>query len=248
MIGRRNPSKGVSLVSWFVAACVAAGCAETPASLVGPSSTKPASTTEPRVTVTIAGRVTESVPTSHTGIEGATVTVDSVGSSGPSATTNQYGFFAISGVKPGLLTIRVAAERYVGASELVDVSADTTFTIRLMPKLETKQYTFPGEIDGKGGTCSDGLQMKPCLIFTFPIHNAGQVDATLSWTSRDAADLDLSLFQTGFTTAIARSASANAGPERVLATVTTGATYELRVTYGSGTSVAKFTLSFTQPN
>ena len=82
---------------------------------------------------------------------------------------------------------------------------------------------------------------RPCRIVVIPIHNAGPVDAVLTW-SGGAADLDLTLFQTGISKPIVRSASAGRGPEEVQATLTTGATYEFRITYAGGSGRTAYTL------
>ena len=81
-----------------------------------------------------------------------------------------------------------------------------------------------------------------------PIHNAGPIEAVLSWTPAAGADLDLALFQTGNATPIARSANLGSGPEQVSAKLTVGATYEFHITYAAGTVRAMYSLRVTHMN
>src|SRR5207244_5876553 len=92
-------------------------------------------------------------------------------------------------------------------------------------------HILTGDIGGEDGTCSDSVSVRPCRIVVIPIHNAGPVEAVLSWTPASAADLDLTLFQTGVSAPAARSASSASGPEEVSARLTVGATYEFRLTF-----------------
>ena len=88
--------------------------------------------------------------------------------------------------------------------------------------------------------------MKPQYSVVVPIHNVGRADAVLAWSG--SGDLDLSLFQTGFSTPLDRSAAVGAGPEEVQATLNAAGTYEFRITYARGTGRAAYTLRVTHPN
>lgn len=244
MIEHRTPSGRIFFaIATLVSSSLAVGCGSS-SSLVTPSGPSPLG-----VTSTITGRVTESAPTTLTGIAGATVTVKDGPTTGPSAVTDSLGFYSITGLKTGRITMSVTADRYVGVAEPLNVTADTTSNFELMPEPETKAFTFTGEIDGTVGTCRDGAAMTPCLIYVFPVHNAGTLDATLRWTPDPDAELDLALFQTPVAAPIARSTSSAEGLRRVEADLSLGAVYELHVTYlPRGTTGIRYTLSGSQPN
>jgi hypothetical protein len=190
--------------------------------------------------------VTETAPTASTGIPGAVVKLLSGANAGRSATTNGLGFYSIPDVSPGT-TIGVSAEGYVDLRrESSDGREGSNF--QLMPVLRMVSTTVSDTLDGAVGTCHDGVSQRPCHIITFAIHNGGPLDAELTWNPNDAADLNLSLFKTGSASFLARSATDGAAPERIKVDLAPGATYELRITYASGTDDVKYTLKATHPN
>jgi hypothetical protein len=194
---------------------------------------------------TLTGRVTESVPTTHTGIGGAVVTI---ADSSRMAVTNSVGFYTIAGLPSAEFTINVSADGYVATSRRLATTGNTTTDFQLRPVPATLTHTSSGSISGPDGTCSDGVAMKPCRILAIPVHNTGSIEATLSWESISPADLDLSVFQTGASTPLARSALTGTMQEQVTANVTVGGTYELRITHSSGVDTVTYTLTITYPN
>src|SRR5207245_5374403 len=144
--------------------------------------------------------------------------------------------------------INVSADAYVGASERVACVASSTSDFQLLPVAKTMTHVLTGDIGGEDGTCSDGVSARACRIVVIPIHNVGPVNAVLTWTPAQGADLDLTLFQTGDSTTIGRSASSGPGPEQVSATLTVPATYEFRITYASGKGRVSYTLRITHMN
>ena len=199
-------------------------------------------------TYTLAGRVTESMPTASDGIAGATVTISDGVNAGESTVTDARGFYRLSKLHPSEFVMRVSAPGFVAASEPVTLAYDRTSNVQLRP--EPKQLTFSlrGDIASGDGHCSDGEAMRPCRIILFPVHNPGPIQATLHWTTGEDVDLDLTLFETDGRTSIARSANRAENVEQLRADVVGGATYELRVTLGAGTGAASYTLDFSQPN
>ena len=199
-------------------------------------------------TYTLAGRVTESMPTASDGIAGATVTISDGVNAGESTVTDARGFYRLSKLHPSEFVMRVSAPGFVAASEPVTLAYDRTSNVQLRP--EPKQLTFSlrGDIASGDGHCSDGEAMRPCRIILFPVHNPGLIQATLHWTTGEDVDLDLTLFETDGRTSIARSANRAENVEQLRADVVGGATYELRVTLGAGTGAASYTLDFSQPN
>ena len=201
-----------------------------------------------KATYTLAGRVTESMPTASDGIAGATVTISGGVNAGESTVTDARGFYRLSKLHPSEFAMRVSAPGFVAASEPVTLAYDRTSNVQLRP--EPKQLTFSlhGDIASGDGHCSDGEAMRPCRIILFPVHNPGLIQATLHWTTGEDVDLDLTLFQTGGRTAIAKSANRSETVEQLRGEVTGGATYELHVTLAAGTGAASYTLDFSQPN
>jgi hypothetical protein len=216
-----------------------AGLAAPTQALVAPS---------PSVPVTLTGRVTETAPTSTTGIDAAVLTLSGGLNAGKQAVTNPYGYYSISDLQPGAFTIAIQADGYVGESQGVNIRTDMTSNFQLTPTPEMMTDALPGNIGNDDGTCSDSVGMKPCRIIVIPIHNPGTIDATLTWTRGNAIDLDLTLFETGIPTPLARSATPGAAPERIVTSVATGATYEFRITYSAGVGRTDFTLRVTRPN
>ena len=210
----------------------------------------PAADPAPSVT-TLRGRVTEAPPTSITEICPARVTILDGAHAGTSVETNPAGFYTIAGLQPGTFTVAASADGFVGATQTVNVSAETTANFQLLPVPETMRFVLRGDIraaDGADGTCSDGFSQKPCRIVTFPVHNPGVIEATLAWTSDAAVDLDLTLFQTRVDRVLTRSATEGTAQEQVRATVLGGVTYELHITWNSGAGGANYTLTLAYPN
>ena len=196
-------------------------------------------------TFTLKGRVTETPPTPNTGIAGARVAISVGPKAGTAVTADPFGFFTLENVDAGS-TLNVSAEGYLSSLRSVDGDSSSTFQLTPVPKTET--HSMQGRLASDGGTCSDGVSQKPCQIMAIPIHNAGPIDATLTWTPEEAANLDLTLFQTGESKPIARSAASGSTPEHLNVELAAGATYELRVTYTSGTGAANYVLKVTHLN
>jgi hypothetical protein len=198
--------------------------------------------------IVLKGRVTQSAPTTHAEIAGATVSIVDGPNSGKSAVANGMGFYTIGEVAPGSFTVAVAANGFVGASKRVDAVRDAVENFNLTPESRMLTYTFHGDVRDGDGTCSDGAAQRPCRIVMIPIHNAGNVNARLEWTSDQAIDLDLALFQTNVAAPIEKSAQKGADAEQVGSHVTGGSNYELRITYAGGNGQAKYTISIECPN
>jgi hypothetical protein len=164
------------------------------------------------------------------------------------AVTNSVGFYTIAGLPSTEFTINVTADGYVGTTRHLAAIGNTTTDFQLRPIPATLTHTSTGTINGSDGTCNDGVTMKPCRILAIPVHNTGPIEATLTWESISPADLDLSVFQTGASTPIGRSAQVGMKQEQVTANVTVGGTYELRVTHSSGADMVTYTLTITYPN
>jgi hypothetical protein len=155
------------------------------------------------------------------------------------------GYYTITDISSGT-TVTVTAAGYLETSRTFVVERAADF--QLMPVPKTTTTTMADMLDSGVGKCHDGAAMKPCHIMAIAIHNQGPLDAALTWESEPSADLDLSLFESGSTTPIARSASPGDKDENISVNLTAGATYDLRVTYAGGTSPAKYTLRVTHQN
>jgi hypothetical protein len=199
----------------------------------------------PPSTQTLNGRVTETPPTSQTGIGGALVRITTGPDAGRSATTNIMGFYTIPNVAVAS-TVQISAEGYVESSGDVDSGREGRF--QLMPRPVTKTSTLRDTLDDRVGSCSDGVSQRPCHILTLPIHNDGPLEATLSWEPAASADLDLSLFRASPLSLIARSGKAGSESERINLHLAAGLSFELHVTYASGSAPATYTLRVVHQN
>jgi hypothetical protein len=232
--------------------CAAAGCrggdVTSPSPKPGdlPPGTPP---TEPNHTLTVLlnGRVTESAPTALTPVAGATLAIKDGVNAGRTATASESGLYMFSGIRPGRFTVEVSAEGFVATSRTLSIeNATESENFAMAPLPKTMSHVATGTLASGDGACSDGVSMKPCRIVAFPVHNPGQIDATLSWTPSETADLDVTLFRTGEPVPIARAA-AGPGPKRVSGAATGGSTYELRITWSSGSGSVAYELSLTYP-
>ena len=164
------------------------------------------------------------------GIGGSTVTVSDGTTSWSSARTfggAAQGRYTISGLRPGRYDAIVSADKYVSATRTITIAADTTTDFPLLPVPETMSHTFEYQINDGDGTCSDGTQSRPCRITAIPIHNAGPLDATLSWKAAAPIKLAVTLFQNGQPTPLARSTAVDATSQRMAMNLPGGAVYEL---------------------
>jgi hypothetical protein len=231
-----------SLVAALTASCSGTFSSPTPTVTSVTTSSTPAPGPS---SFAIKGRVTETPPTPNTGIAAARVTISVGPKAGMSVTTDLYGFFSLDSVDSGS-TLNVSAPGYLSSLRTVDGDSSSTFPLMPVPKTET--HSMEGTLASDGGTCSDGVSEKPCQIMAIPIHNQGPIEATLTWTPADSANLDVTLFQTGTAAPIARSAAPGSTPEHISATLPAGVTYELRVTYASGTGPVNYVLRVTHLN
>lgn len=167
---------------------------------------------------------------------------------GKSGIADTFGFYAVPDLQPASVTISVSADGFMGTSRSVEVTSNTTSNFELPPVPQVMTHTVDGGIAAGDGTCSDGVSHKACRIVMIPIHNPGPIDATLTWTPNRAANLDLTLFQTNNAVPIARSNNAGGTPERVQASLTAAATYELRITFADGSGDTAYTLTVTHMN
>jgi hypothetical protein len=222
-----------------------AGCSNG-TSIVPASITAPSNPSSP--VVTLSGRVTESAPTESHSIAGATLTISAGPDAGRSTTTDIGGRYTFSDLRSGAIVVDVAARGYVGVSESIPLDTDMKINVGLKPERRIVDHAWTGNLTPSDGTCSDGAATLPCVIVAFSMHNAGSIDAHLSWSAASAIDLNLSLFQTGVATPILRSAAGGVTPESITVMVSGGAHYELRITYASGTVPADYKLHVVHPN
>ena len=118
MTRQTNQSTMMFAVATLVFSCVAAACSN--ASMIAPSPTSIPSPAAPIEISTLSGHVTDRAST-PAGIAGATVTVETGRIMGPSAVTDESGFYSIAGIKLAFVTVSVKAEHYVDRSESFDV-------------------------------------------------------------------------------------------------------------------------------
>lgn len=201
--------------------------------------------------VTLKGRVTETAPTTVMGVWDATVTLSDGVTSWNSARTEggaARGVYAISGLRPGRYDAVATADGYVAVTRVITIAADTTTDFALAPVPRAMSHTFEYQISDGDGTCSDGTQSRPCRITAIPIHNGGPINATLSWTASGPVMLNVTLFQSGQPTPLARSTAAGGTSQQLALNVAGGVVYELRITYVSGVGTASYTMRVNYQN
>lgn len=165
---------------------------------------------------------------------------------GISAVADAYGYYTIPSLE-ARSTLTVSADGFVSTTRMVNSEADSP-DFQLVPVPQTNSHTMNGTLSPEVGTCSDGTAMKPCNIMTIAIHNAGPLDAMLTWSSEESVNLDLALFRMNDPTPIARSAASDSTSEHISANLPAGADYELHVTYTSGTAPTTYVLKVTHMN
>jgi hypothetical protein len=168
--------------------------------------------------------------------------------SSPTVGGDGLGDFALRGLPPGRYDATVSAPGFVSLSRQLEISEDTTQDFPLLPIPETKHFTFTGQISDTGGECSDGTRAAPCHINVLPIHNAGPIQATLSWSAPTGTVLTVTLFRTGDdSTPIARSVAVDTTTQELSADLPGLARYELRVLYfvsGAGTAAYQMPVTY----
>jgi hypothetical protein len=146
----------------------------------------------------------------------------------------------ISELHPGRYEAVASADGYVSTSRAITIAADATTDFPMLPIPETMTQIFENHISDRDGTCSDGTQWRPCRICAIPIHNAGPIDATLTWDAAGPVGLTVTLFQKDQLTPLSRSTAVDDTSQRLTMNLSGGALYELRITYVSGTSPALY--------
>jgi len=256
----RRQHTGVSttlvLAAIVVASLTAGACSkeQSPTAPTAPT-TDPAVVAPPpppaETSATLKGRVTEALPTSVMGVFDAIVTVTDGTTSWSSDRTYGgagQGQYSIATLRPGRYNATVAAAGFVTAAKTITIPADADTDFLLLPVPETITDTFADQITDTDGTCSDGQQARPCRIAAIPIHNAGPMNAIMSWKSATAVVLTVTLFQKGQAEPLAHSTAAREMAQQLTMTIPGGALYELRITYVSGTGPASYTMRVVHPN
>jgi len=186
------------------------------------------------------GRVTETVPTTTTGVAGALVTVDDGTGTPKSATADYFGYYSVGGLVPGALRVAITAQGYTPATVELKGVGDAPVNFKIGPLPEMITHTVTGTLSAAVGTCSDGTANKPCNIAVIAIHNPGPLTAELTWTPADSGNVAMTLFQTGVATVLERSTATGIGAHRLSATLPGGADYEVRITYEGGTAAVSY--------
>jgi hypothetical protein len=202
--------------------------------------------------ITLTGRVTEAPPTSSTGVWDAIVTLDDGVNTWRSAKTVGgvgNGMYSIPGLHAGRYRATVAADNFVGLTQDVTIAPDVRSDFQLMPVPLTKTITLSDHLGDHDGTCSDGVQPRPCHIVAFPVHNAGPIEATLTWQSATTEPvLNLLLFEKDAPTPLLHSTPLDTRQEQIASGVPGGAVYEIRIVFLSGAGTAAYSLRVSYPN
>jgi hypothetical protein len=203
------------------------------------------------INVTLTGRVIEAPPTSSTGVWDAVVTLEDGSKSWQSTKTIGgvgRGTYSIADLPSGHYRATVTADGFVNVTREINLTSDTTTDFPMLPVAVTKDLAVAGDLKSTDGTCSDGTALKPCHVIAIPVHNTGSIDATLTWRAASPVSLNVTLFKSGDQRPLASSTSNGSANERISAPLAGGALYELRITYGSGTAMASYSLKVAYPN
>ena len=158
------------LIVVFVVAASACSSDDSPTAPPGP----------PPVTYTLTGTVTESEPTTHVALPGTVIRVLNGSAAGLTTTTDSKGNFSLTGVS-GRFDLEAAKNGYLTKTEQI-ISQPTTIAFRLMPPPQLLTSTFNESISGGDRLCG---MTTPCKFYAFDVHNAGTIDATLTWSNPD---------------------------------------------------------------
>ena len=134
-----------------VAAFVAVGC-ESSSQPTSPSLVAPA----PPQTFTLSGMVTEVSGSSVVPVSGALILETR---SQRRATSDADGHYSISGVSAGSGSIRISKDGYVSSMSSLDISADATLDVRVMP---IQTYILSGvvfEMTASGRRAVEGVEL-----------------------------------------------------------------------------------------
>jgi hypothetical protein len=235
-----------------MAAATMAGCNRQPHVAAAASHSPTTSLPAPAAAnVTLTGRITEAPPTSSTGVWDATVTLDDGVNSWQSAKTVGgvgRGEYTISGLHVGLFRATISADGFVTVTSNITVGPESTTDFGLLPIPATKSVTVSDHLGDRDGTCSDGVQPRPCHIIAVPVHNSGPIEATLTWQGATQAVLHLMLFERDGPTPLLQSTPVDAAREEIASAVPGGAVYEIRIIYASGAGTATYSLRVSYPN
>jgi hypothetical protein len=218
-----------------------------PSTPAGGGSTNPPSTNNPAPSSTIgyvAGTVSETFPTASTAIQDVRVEVIGGTNAGKGVWTSPNGQYTLADLTFAALTLRFSKTGYQSRDVTMNFTATGTMqntNLNPAPTIITEIQT--GEISGGDSSTCGSSEPLPCHVYTVNVHNAGPLEAKLTWSG--GADLDLELYRND--TRIANSSEAGGTEELVSSTVSAGS-YQLRVIYYLGSTITKYTLRIARPN
>jgi len=191
-----------------------------------------------------AGTVTETPPTTGTVLGNVRVEIMDGVNAGKTNLTNPSGQFTIADLTFGTFQARFSKSGYVTRNVSVTLTQSENQNFQLAPTAATITETLTGSVSGGDTPCEGSVFDAPCRRFPFALHHDGVIEGTLTWTN-PTNDLDLELWRGD--TPIASSTGVQP-QEFVSSNGTAGSTYEWRVVYYGGSTIANFTLKVTHPN
>jgi hypothetical protein len=231
--------RSLSVALFLALAVTAAGCADDDDNATAP--TNPIAPTTPTATsFTITGSVSESEPSTHIKLEGATVSLQT----GQSVQTNNQGNFTLSNIPPGAYIVTASRENYGEQILPLTLPADQgrVLNFGLTPEAAIIEVESEQQLSQDDAICH-GSSL-PCKRFEFGVHHTGMVEATLQWNTSDAnLDLQVRCNEQIVATGTATSTVSEALSHEVHA----GQLCEVRVQHTSGVP-DRFLLQFSRPN
>ena len=137
-------------------------------------------------TFTVSGTIFETVPTASTRVGDAEVQL----SGGVATGSISDGSFTIPNVQNGTYTLRIAKAAYETQTRNVTVSGANVsgIVVNLLPVFRWVDREFTAEL-GEGSPSCSGTT-RPCHVYSFSSHHAGEVRAFAAWTNTPSSTAD----------------------------------------------------------
>jgi Carboxypeptidase regulatory-like domain len=179
-------------------------------------------------------------------VAGALAEIITGGYKGRSALTNQSGYFTFIGLN-GPLTVRVDKEDYEASEKTVDVKADLQLDviIRKLYYADSIELgrTIRSNVSASSSPC-DPVQWDaraPCRRFRFIPRSSGFLSIQIKWDGLIPLDATIVTLRNAY---IATSRDAGFGVVTIVASLTAGETYEVRINSFYGALTFDLTADF----
>ncbi|HVC18502.1 MAG TPA: hypothetical protein VNE16_00375 [Vicinamibacterales bacterium] len=194
-------------------------------------------------TFMLAGRVTESAPTTDIGLPNVRIQVSRDGKLVATATSGADGSYYLQGLV-GNTEVHLSLPGYLDTEQQIDLFRDETVDFAMKPVPTTISQTVTGEARPTDPRC---YLIHGCQVYTLNAHYDGPLQATLTWPN-DRVYLMLQLYDPDGGRILAEGQNLFVVQQDVQAALTAGIRYQLRVVYEGGSEPTPYTLVLTHPN